>query len=91
MVTTESTYSDPAEPTELGEGHEGTPEAAGPTENESKAMKIQAVLGERVENLKGQGAEFETLMSLQKETIKDVKINPELSEVQQAEFRTLLE
>ena len=54
-------------------------------------MKIQAVLGERVENLKGQGAEFETLMSLQKETIKDVKINPELSEVQQAEVRTLLE
>jgi len=91
LVTIESTYLDPAEPTELGEVPEGTPEAARPTENESEAMKIQAVLEERVENLKGQGAELETLMSLQKETIKDIKINPELSEVQQAEVRTLLE
>jgi len=91
LVTIESTYSDPAESTELGEIPEGTPEAAGPTENESEAMKIQAVLEEREENLKGQGAKLETLMSLQKETIKDVQINPELSEVQQAEVRTLLE
>jgi len=53
-------------------------------------MKIQAVLWERVENLKNQGAELETLISLQRETIKDVKINPELSEAQQAEVRTLL-
>jgi len=36
-------------------------------------------------------AELETLISLQKETVKDVKINPELSAAQQAEVRTLLE
>ena len=34
---------------------------------------------------------METLISLQKETIKHVKINPELSEAQQAEVRTQLE
>ena len=44
-----------------------------------------------MENPKDQGAELETLISLQNETIKDVKINPELSEAQQAEVRTLLE
>jgi len=64
LVTIENTYADPAEPTELREVPEGTPEAAGPTENENEAMKIQAVPRERVENLKGQGAELETLMSL---------------------------
>jgi len=31
---------DPTEPTELGEVPEPLPEAAGPTENESEAMKI---------------------------------------------------
>jgi len=44
-----------------------------------------------VENPKDQGAKLETLISLQKETIKHVKINPELSEAQQAEVRTQLE
>jgi len=68
-----------------------------PTEQEevpkdtTEAMKVQAVLFERVENSEDQGAELETLNSLQKETVKDVKINPELSEAQQAEVRTLLE
>ena len=54
-------------------------------------MKIQAVLWDSVKNLKDQGAELDTLISLQNETSKDVKINSELSEAQQAEFRTLLE
>jgi len=52
-------------------------------------MMIQAVLWERMEYQKNQGSELETLISLQKETIKDVKINPKLSEAQQAEVRTL--
>ena len=49
------------------------------------------MLFERVEDLEDQGPELETLISKQKETVKDVKINPELSEGQQAEVRTLLE
>jgi len=48
-------------------------------------MIVQAVLWQRVESPKDQGAELETLISLQKETIKEVKINPQLSEEQQAE------
>jgi len=52
--------SEPTEPTELEE----VPE---PTESESEAMKIQAVLWERVENPKDQGAELEILISLQNE------------------------
>jgi len=79
------------EPTELGEVSESSRESPEPTESESEAMMIQAVLWERMENPKDQGSELETLISLQKETIKDVKINPELSEAQQAEVRTLLE
>jgi len=54
-------------------------------------MKIQAVLWESDENLEEQGAELETLTSLQKETVKDVKVNPGLSEAQQAVVWTLLE
>ena len=73
------------------ESPEGTPKPADPTENESEAKEVQAVLWEKVENLKYQGTELETLNSLQKETVKDVKINPELSKEQQAEFRALLD
>jgi len=76
----------------------GEPEdAPDPTEQEAapddttEAMQVQAVLFERVEDSEDQGAELETLNSLQKETVEDVKINPELSEDQQAEVRTLLE
>jgi len=54
-------------------------------------MKVQAVLFERVEDSEDQGAELGTLDSLQKDTVKDIKLNPELSEAQQAEVRTLLE
>ena len=73
------------------ESPEGTPKSADPTENESEAKEVQAVLWEKVENLKDQGTELETLNSLQKETVKNVKINPELSKEQQAEFRALLD
>ena len=38
-----------------------------------------------------QGPELETLTPLQKETIKDVKISPKLSESQQADIQALLE
>jgi len=79
------------ETTELGEVFENSRESPEPTESESEAMLIQAVLWERMENPKDQGSELETLISLQKETIKDVKINTELFEAQQAEVRTLLE
>jgi len=73
------------------ESPEGTPEPADPTENESEAKEVQAILWEKVEYLKDQGTKLETLNSLQKETVKDVKINPELSEEQQAEIRALLD
>jgi len=53
-------------------------------------IQIQAVLWESDENLEEQGAEFETLNSLQMETVKDVQVNPGLSAVQQAAVRTLL-
>jgi len=76
----------------------GKPEdAPGPTEQEAapevttEGMQVQALLFEMVEDSEDQGAELETLNSLQKETVKDVKINPELLEGQQAEVRTLLE
>jgi len=55
------------------ESPEGTSEPADPTENESETMEVQAVLWEKVENLKDQGTELETLNSLQKQTVKDVK------------------
>jgi len=73
------------------ESPEGTPEPADPTENESEAKKVQAVLWEKVKYLKDQGTELQTLNSLQRETVKDGKINPELSEEQQAEVRALLD
>jgi len=73
------------------ESPEGTPKSADPTENESEAEEVQAVLWEKAENLKDQGTELETLNSLRKEMVKDVKINPELSEEQQAEVRALLD
>jgi len=76
----------------------GEPEnASDPTEQEAvpedttEGIQVQAVLFERVEDSEDQGAELETLNSLQKEAVKDVKINPELSEGQQAEVRMLLE
>jgi len=72
------------------ESPEGIRKPADPTENESEAKEVQSVLWEKVENLKNQGTELETLNSLQKETVKDVKINPKLSEEQQAEVRVLL-
>jgi len=37
------------------------------------------------------GSELETLNPLQKETVKDVKVSPELSESQQADIQALLE
>ena len=52
---------------------------------------VQAVLWERAEDLEDQGTDLETLNSLRKETVKDVKINPELSEEQQGEVRALLD
>ena len=76
----------------------GEPEdALGPTEQEAAPevttgeIQVQAVLFERAEDLEDQGPELETLISKGKETVEDVKINPELSEGQQAEVRTLLE
>jgi len=72
---------DAPDPTEQKEAPEDT----------TDAMKVQAVLFEKVEDSEDQRAELETLNSLQKKTVKDVKINPELSEAQQAEVRTLLE
>jgi len=50
------------------------------------AIQIQAVLWESDENLEEQGAELETLNSPQKETVRDVKVNPGLSAAQQAEY-----
>jgi len=73
------------------ESPEGIPEPADPTENETEAKEVQAVLSEKEENLKDQGTEIETLNSLQKKTVRDVNINPELSEEQQAEVRALLD
>jgi len=58
---------------------------------ELAAIQIQAVLWENDENLEEQGAELETLTSLQKETVDDVKVNPGLSAAQQTDVRTLLE
>jgi len=46
---------DAPEPTELWEVSKDTPEPSEPTESESEALKIQAVLWERVENPKDQG------------------------------------
>jgi len=73
------------------ESSEGTPKSADPTKNESETQVVQAVLWEKAEDMKEQGTELETLNSLQKETVKDVKINPELPEEQQTEVRALLD
>ena len=73
------------------ESSEGTWKPENPTENDSESQMVQAVLWERAEDLNDQGTELETLNSLRKETVKEVKINPELSEKQQTEVRALLD
>ena len=73
------------------ESSEGTRKPENPTENESETQVVQAVPWERAEDLKDQGTELETLNSFQKETVKEVKINPELSKDQQGEVRALLD
>jgi len=56
---------------------------------ECEAMEIPATLWKSEEYLKEQGTELATFVSLRK-IIKDVGVNTELSEVQQAEIQTLL-
>jgi len=73
------------------ESSEGTWKPENPTENDSESQMVQAVLWERAEDPNDQGTELETLNSLRKETVKEVKINPELSEKQQTEVRALLD
>ena len=58
---------------------------------ESEGQMIAAAILEPEEDFLDQGPELETLNPLQKETVKDVKINPELSEEQQTEIKGLLE
>jgi len=52
---------------------------------------IAAAILEPEEDFLDQGSELETLNSLQKKIVKDVQINPELSEEQQTEIKGLLE
>jgi len=57
----------------------------------SKGQMIAAAILEPEENFLDQGPELETLNLLQKKTVKNVKINPELSEDQQTKIKGLLE
>jgi len=61
-------------------------EASGKSEGQVTAAAIL----EPEEDFLDQGPEFETLNPLQKETVIDVKINPEISEEQQTQVKKLL-
>ena len=60
------------------------------TSSDPDGQTIAAAILKPEEQFHNQGHELETLNPLQKETVKDIKITPELSKQQQAEIRNLL-
>ena len=61
------------------------------SDDNSDQQLIAAAILEPENEFEDQGPELETLNSLQKETVKDVKVSQDLSEQQQVDVRALLE